>query len=262
MRRNLARLSIVGVFGAFGCFFRVSAPRRWRSRRPRPPKRGNSKSSRSTATGLSSGTDRGTSEYTAYRGLPLHRGRQAGVGAGTETRHEGHRDGHHANDGQAGHVTEIKSGQVMKALGTSVIVRTPTGLQMFSQGEIDKRGITIMKDGKKIELRPAEGDQLSATIVTEGPPQVMTETQYQAALSAAPGAAKPAPGRTGARARDTAARHVVGAHRTGGRSRGDPSSAARDFSTHDTGDTAPAAAPRMPAPAPHRRRLPRLRRHL
>jgi hypothetical protein len=84
-------------------------------------------------------------------------------------------------------VTEVKNGRVMKNLGAgSVIVRTDDGIKMFSQGEIDKRGIRVYKDARPVQLADLrEGDTLTATFITEGPPQVLTEKQVEATIAAA-----------------------------------------------------------------------------
>jgi hypothetical protein len=100
-------------------------------------------------------------------------------------------------------VTEVKNGQVMKNLGAeTVIVRTEDGIKMFSQSEIDRRGIRVYRDGKPVMLSDLrEGNKLAATFVTERPPQVMTEKEVeatitQAAASGAPPAAPAAQGTT------------------------------------------------------------------
>ena len=89
-------------------------------------------------------------------------------------------------------VTEVKNGTVMQRSGSSIIVRTDEGIKMFNQGELDKRGVKLLKDGQAAQLTDfREGDRLSATIITSRPPKVMTEQQVNATLAAA---AKPAAG--------------------------------------------------------------------
>jgi hypothetical protein len=146
------------------------------------------------------------------------------------------------------YVTEVKSGEVVKALGTSVIVRTKDGYKMFSQGEVDKRGVRVYKDGKPVQLADLrERDQLTATIVTEGPPHVMTEKQVEATLAAAPAPAPPAPAAAAAAAPATAVTEApVSAP---------PASAASAASETTTSSMsspteAPAAASQAPAAAP------------
>src|SRR5580765_5054073 len=95
-------------------------------------------------------------------------------------------------------VTEVKNGTVLQRSGSSIIVRTDDGIKMFSQGDVDKRGVKMVKDGQPAELTDfREGDRLSATIITSRPPKVMTEQQVNATLAkgaAASGGAAPAAG--------------------------------------------------------------------
>lgn len=87
-------------------------------------------------------------------------------------------------------VTEVKNGVVMQNMGTSVLVKTDQGMKMFSQGDMDKRGVKIMKDGKLVEISELRAnDQLTATIITSKPPRIMTEKQVEASLAKSGGAA-------------------------------------------------------------------------
>src|SRR5262245_22214844 len=50
------------------------------------------------------------------------------------------------------HVTEVRNGEVMKVVGNSIIVRTANGMKMFSEGDVTKRGVKIIKDGQPVEF--------------------------------------------------------------------------------------------------------------
>jgi LPXTG-motif cell wall-anchored protein len=92
-------------------------------------------------------------------------------------------------------VTEVKNGVVTKTLGTSIVVATDGGYKMFSQSDIDKRGVKILRGGKPAMISDfRENDRLTATIITSKPPRVMTEKEVNATLAggAGTGAAPPA----------------------------------------------------------------------
>jgi hypothetical protein len=89
-------------------------------------------------------------------------------------------------------VTEVKNGTVEHSAATTIIVRTDEGFRSFSQGEIDKRGVKIMRGGKPASVSDFRtGDRLSATIVTSMPPRVVTEQEVNASLAATGGGAAP-----------------------------------------------------------------------
>ena len=84
-------------------------------------------------------------------------------------------------------VTEVKNGTVAYAAGSTIIVRTDEGIRSFTQGEVDKRGVKIMRSGKPAQVSDfRQGDRLSATIITSMPPKVVTEQEVQATLASAP----------------------------------------------------------------------------
>ena len=84
-------------------------------------------------------------------------------------------------------VTEVKNGTVAQVGGSTIVVRTSEGLRSFSQSDVDKRGVKIVRDGKPAELSDFRtGDILSATIITTQPPITVTEREVQATLAAPP----------------------------------------------------------------------------
>jgi hypothetical protein len=92
------------------------------------------------------------------------------------------------------HVTEVRNGEVVQANGNSIIVRGADGIKMFSEKDVKDRDIEIMKDGKAASISDLrQGDKLTATIVSQGTPKVLTEHQLEATL-ASPAAAAPAAG--------------------------------------------------------------------
>jgi hypothetical protein len=91
-------------------------------------------------------------------------------------------------------VTEVKNGTVAMQTGSSIIVRTDEGLKSFTQGDIDKRGVKIIRAGKPAQVSDfRQGDRLSATIITSMPPRVVTEQEVQATLAKAGPAGSSAP---------------------------------------------------------------------
>jgi LPXTG-motif cell wall-anchored protein len=107
-------------------------------------------------------------------------------------------------------VTEVKNGEVVQASGSSLLVRTEQGFKNFTEGDVEKRGIKILKDGVPAKFSDFHaGDRLSATIVTTHPPKVMTQQQVDATL------AKAAPASSGAGA-PAASRSTSGSATTAG----------------------------------------------
>src|SRR5688572_2117661 len=98
-------------------------------------------------------------------------------------------------------VTEVKNGTILRRTGSSITVRTDQGIKAFTQEDVDKRGVKIMRDGPPAQLSDArKGDVLTATVITTKPPQLLTERQVQATVptpaataGSAPAAPAPAP---------------------------------------------------------------------
>ena len=83
-------------------------------------------------------------------------------------------------------VTEVKNGEVVQASGATLLVKTEQGFKQFTEGDVEKRGIKMVKDGAPAQFTDFRaGDRLSATIVTTHPPKVMTQQQVNATLAKA-----------------------------------------------------------------------------
>ena len=94
-------------------------------------------------------------------------------------------------------VTEVKNGTVLQAAAGTIVVRTGDEVKRFSQSDVDKRNVRIMRSGKPAQITDFRvGDSLTATIITSRPPQITTEREVQASLARAEApAAAPAPAR-------------------------------------------------------------------
>jgi len=114
-------------------------------------------------------------------------------------------------------VTEVKNGTVTHVVGNSIIVRTDEGFKMFTQSDVDKRGVKIMRDGQPAEISDFRtNDNLTATIITAKPPRTLTEREVQATLAqrsasaVTPAAAAPPPAPTPAAPSQSATASTMG----------------------------------------------------
>lgn len=92
-------------------------------------------------------------------------------------------------------ITELREAEVLRASDLSVTVRGSDGeYRRYGQGELDKRGVEIIKDGKAVRLADLKrGDKLTAVIITSGPPAILTAKEVDATLADSSPATAPAP---------------------------------------------------------------------
>src|SRR5262252_7090966 len=140
-------------------------------------------------------------------------------------------------------VTEVKNGTVRQVTGSTMIVQTDQGFKSFTQSDVDKRGVRIMRNGEPAQLSDFHaGDTLSATIITTRPARVMTEKQVQATLARTAAATAGAPSAEAA-ASPAAARSAASA--TGG-----ASTSSRAAGTSGGGASAGRKLPKTASPVP------------
>ena len=83
-------------------------------------------------------------------------------------------------------VTEVREGTVLSAGPGSMIVLDKEGLRKkFTQDQLDQRGVQIVKDGRAMRIGEVKkGDMITATIISQVAPVVVTEQEVQATLAA------------------------------------------------------------------------------
>jgi len=92
-------------------------------------------------------------------------------------------------------VTEIRKGIVLQATAHSVTVLDDTDRmrKRFTQEQLNERGLKIYKDGRSVLVSQLDkGDAITATIVSQHPPAIVTEQEVNASLAQA----EPAPAKT------------------------------------------------------------------
>jgi hypothetical protein len=92
-------------------------------------------------------------------------------------------------------VTELVDAEVMAVAGNAIIVRMQDGFHKFTQEDMTERNVTILREGVKVDLSQLRvGDRLTARVITQKEPRIVTEQEVKAVVeSAAPTPAVEAP---------------------------------------------------------------------
>jgi hypothetical protein len=91
-------------------------------------------------------------------------------------------------------VTKVVQGKVIESSNGSILVQNSKGqLVKYASKDVDGRDVKIIQNGKEVSIGDLKaGERLSATIVTKYPPQVTTERQVNAKVTAPPPPPAPA----------------------------------------------------------------------
>ncbi|MGE5346935.1 MAG: LPXTG cell wall anchor domain-containing protein [Acidithiobacillales bacterium] len=91
-------------------------------------------------------------------------------------------------------VTEVRQAEVLAVSGTAIIVRGPQGNRMWTGKDVAERNIKIFREGKEVGIADLKvGDRLTATIVSQKPPQRVSEQKVKAMVHGEAAAPAPAP---------------------------------------------------------------------
>jgi hypothetical protein len=78
-------------------------------------------------------------------------------------------------------LTQVKNGTVMRVVAGTVVIRTDEGIKQFTAGDVQKRGIMLVRDGKTVDVTELRtNDKVTATIITVLPPTTLTEKEVLA----------------------------------------------------------------------------------
>jgi hypothetical protein len=102
-------------------------------------------------------------------------------------------------------MTELMDAEVMAVAGNAIIVKMNDGFHKFTQEDVNERNITIVREGEKVELHQLrQGDRLTAKVITQKEPKIVTEQDVKAVIDSAASGAASAPAAQGAPAAGSA----------------------------------------------------------
>jgi LPXTG-motif cell wall-anchored protein len=133
---------------------------------------------------------------------------------------------------------------VFDVSGSSIIIQTDEGFKQFTQGQVDKRGVRIMREGELAQLSDfRKGDKLTAVIITNKPPQRVTEK----AVALSPGGGGAAGGGAAAGGAAATSGRMAGAETMGAAAGG---GAAMGAGTGGSAEASPKKLPKTASPLP------------
>ena len=96
-------------------------------------------------------------------------------------------------------VTDVRQAEVLDTTGGNLIVRGPKGIRKWSSKDIQEHNIKIYREGKEAQIGDfRKGDRVTAVIISQKPPETVSERSVRASATGAP---EPAPAPAPARLR-------------------------------------------------------------